>query len=135
MVSSRIILQAREESAMRGFSSMRRDERLLRGTRRDETSATTATTSTMQEHLAAAGGKQMVMWQRGKAKVTSAPRVPLLCPLALSFSLERAHCVRISAPQIINIRGRGTGIFCGRRYDEALNHLARFVASRFELID
>lgn len=80
------------------------------------------------EHDArAVGGKQMVMWQRKSEShvgpAGSSPPSPPSPPLLLS----RAHCMRISAPQIINIRGRGTGIFCGRRYD--------FVASRFELID
>lgn len=55
---------------------------------------------------------------RGKAKVTprSTPRVPLSSvpplPPSLSLSLsKRMHCVRISAPQIINIRGTGNRHF------------------------
>lgn len=82
----------------------------------NKTAATTATASTMQSSSLLVVNRRLC--GRGKAKVTEAPRVRFLSSAPSSFllSLERAHCARISAPQIINIRGRGAGIFCGRRY-------------------
>lgn len=79
----------------------------------------------------------------------SSPLSSLSFYLSLSLSSERIVCALISAPQIINIRaGRGTGVHflrgsaadrtrrdATRRCESSRAARARFVASRFELID